>query len=89
MRIDKNIYKQYIAVLEEELVPALGCTEPTCIAYAAALTAGCLGGMPDHLVVESSGNIIKNVKGAVVPNSGGLKGLEAAACWGRLEVIRN
>ena len=54
MRIDKNIYKQYIAVLEEELVPALGCTEPTCIAYAAALTAGCLGGMPDHLVVESS-----------------------------------
>ena len=82
MRIDKNIYKQYIAVLEEELVPALGCTEPTCIAYAAALTAGCLGGMPDHLVVESSGNIIKNVKGAVVPNSGGLKGIEAAAVLG-------
>ena len=82
MRIDKNIYKQYIAVLEEELVPALGCTEPTCIAYAAALTARCLGGMPDHLVVESSGNIIKNVKGAVVPNSGGLKGLEAAAVLG-------
>ena len=57
--------------------------------HAAALTAGCLGGMPDHLVVESSGNIIKNVKGAVVPNSGGLKGIEAAAVLGRLEVIRN
>lgn len=82
MNTDKETYQAYTAILSEELIPALGCTEPVCVAYAAALAAECLGGIPDHMVVESSGNIIKNVKGAVVPNSGGLKGIEAAAVLG-------
>lgn len=75
-------YEQYLKILSEELVPALGCTEPICIAYAAAMAAETLGCRPERMVVEASGNIIKNVKGAVVPGSGGLKGIEAAAILG-------
>lgn len=75
-------YEQYLKILSEELVPALGCTEPICVAFAASLAARTLGCRPEGMTVEASGNIIKNVKGAVVPGSGGLKGIEAAAILG-------
>ena len=68
--------------MESELVPALGCTEPIALAYAAAKAKEVLGKMPDHITMRCSGNIIKNVKGVKVPNSGGMKGVEAAAVLG-------
>ena len=75
-------YSTYIRILKEELVPAMGCTEPIAIAYCAARTRDLLGGLPDSCVVEASGNIIKNVKSVVVPNADGLRGIEAAAAAG-------
>lgn len=75
-------YSAYISILEEELVPAMGCTEPIAIAYGAAKGREVLGELPDEVVVEASGNIIKNVKSVVVPNTGGLHGIEAAAVAG-------
>lgn len=75
-------YDAYIRILEEELVPAMGCTEPIAIAYGAAKGREVLGALPDQVVVEASGNIIKNVKSVVVPNTGGLHGIEAAAAAG-------
>lgn len=78
-----QIYEQeYINVLHRELVPALGCTEPIAIAYAAAKVREVLGCFPEHLEIRCSGNIIKNVKAVVVPNSNGLRGVEAAAVLG-------
>ena len=67
-------YAAYLEILEEELVPAMGCTEPIAIAFAAAKGRALLGALPDQVVVEASGNIIKNVKSVVVPNTGGLRG---------------
>lgn len=75
-------YSAYIQILKEELVPAMGCTEPIAIAYGAAKGRELLGELPDEVVVEASGNIIKNVKSVVVPNTGGLHGIEAAAAAG-------
>jgi len=75
-------YEQYIAILEEELIPAMGCTEPIAVALAAAKAREALGVMPERCTVEVSGNIIKNVKAVTVPNTGGLKGIEAAAAAG-------
>ena len=75
-------YKNYTAILAEELVPAMGCTEPIAIAYAAAKACSVLGEKPSHLHVSCSGNIIKNVKGVIVPHSGGQKGIEVAAILG-------
>lgn len=75
-------YRAYIKILEEELVPAMGCTEPIAIAYGAAKGREMLGALPDEVLVEASGNIIKNVKSVVVPNTGGLHGIEAAAAAG-------
>lgn len=80
--MDKNIYDNYISILKSELIPALGCTEPIAIAFAGAKVREVLGAMPDYIEVKSSGNIIKNVKGVTVPNSGGLKGIEVAATLG-------
>ena len=77
-----KLYKAYLDILHEELVPAMGCTEPIAIAYAAARAREVLGRQPDRVLVEASDNIIKNVKSVVVPNTGGLKGLEAAAVAG-------
>ena len=77
--MDINVYNSYLDILREELVPAMGCTEPIAIAYAAALARDTLGKMPDKTVLTVSGNIIKNVKSVVVPNTGGRKGLRAAA----------
>ena len=74
--------KELIDLLYSELVPALGCTEPIAIAYAAAKARQVLGQMPEHIDIRCSGNIIKNVKGVLVPNSGGMKGVGAAAVLG-------
>lgn len=90
-------YSGYIRILKEELLPAMGCTEPIAIAYATAKAAAVLGERPDRLLVEVSGNIIKNVKSVVVPHTGGLRGIPAAAAAGavagdadaELEVISN
>ena len=75
-------YDSYVQILEEELVPAMGCTEPISIALAAAKAREALGMMPERCRVEVSGNIIKNVKAVTVPNTGGLKGIEASAAAG-------
>ena len=75
-------YQQCLRILEEELVPAMGCTEPIAVAYCGALARRTLGALPDRVVVEASGNIIKNVKSVVVPNTGGLRGIPAAAAAG-------
>ena len=72
-------YRHFVQILREELVPAMGCTEPIAIAYGAAKAREVLGRLPERILVEASGNIIKNVKSVVVPNTGGLKGIEAAA----------
>lgn len=75
-------YEMYVNILKEELVPAMGCTEPIALAYCAAKARETLGCMPDRCLVEASGNIIKNVKSVIVPNTDGLKGIEAAAAAG-------
>ena len=80
--ISQELYNNYTAILREELVPAMGCTEPIAIAYASAKACSVLGEAFTHLHVSCSGNIIKNVKGVIVPNSGGQKGIEAAAILG-------
>lgn len=80
--MDKQLYRNYVKILEHELVPALGCTEPIAIAYAAAKAREVLGEMPASVEVCCSGNIIKNVKGVTVPNSNGLKGIDVAATLG-------
>ncbi len=72
----------YIQILEEELIPALGCTEPIAIAFGAARARKILGAVPEKLIVECSGNIIKNVKGVTVPNADGMKGVAVAAILG-------
>lgn len=80
--MDSRIYNNYLKILHSELIPAMGCTEPIAIAFAAAKLSEVLGGMPEQMTANCSGNIIKNVKGVVVPNSGGLRGVEAAAVLG-------
>ena len=80
--ISRDVYDNYISILRDELVPAMGCTEPIAIAYAAAKARSVLGEKVSRLHVSCSGNIIKNVKGVIVPNSGGQKGIEAAAILG-------
>ena len=84
-------YAAYVQTLKEELVPAMGCTEPIALAYGAARARVVLGEMPDRVVVGASGSIIKNVKSVIVPNTDHLKGIPAAAAAGdadkELEVI--
>ena len=88
-------YGSYVQILKEELVPAMGCTEPIALAYGAAKAREVLGTMPDRVVIGASGSIIKNVKSVIVPNTNGLKGIPAAATAGivagksekKLEVI--
>lgn len=74
--------ENYLSVLNRELIPALGCTEPVAIAYAAAKARSVLGQFPERMVIRCSGNIIKNVKGVTVPNSNGLRGVDVAAVLG-------
>ena len=88
-------YEAYVQILKEELIPAFGCTEPIALAYAAAIAARELGKCPTQVSVKVSGNIIKNVKSVIVPNTGGMNGIEAAVAAGivagkpekKLEVI--
>ena len=75
-------YAAYVQTLKEELVPAMGCTEPIALAYGAARARVVLGEMPDRVVVGASGSIIKNVKSVIVPNTDHLKGIPAAAAAG-------
>ena len=78
------IYQTYVKILERELVCAMGCTEPIALAYCAAKARSVLGTIPDRIKVEASGNIIKNVKSVIVPNTGGRYGIETAAAIGAL-----
>jgi len=82
--MDKKQYDNYVKILRSELIPAMGCTEPIAIAYAAAKARQVLGVMPERMVARCSGNIIKNVKGVNVPNAGGQKGVQVAAILGAL-----
>lgn len=93
----QSFCEEYIKILKEELVPALGCTEPIAIAYGAAKARATLGQMPERMVVRCSGNIVKNVKAVVVPHTGNLRGIETSAILGvvggnpekNLEVLEN
>ena len=97
MQRGDQLYQQYINILKEELRPAMGCTEPIALAYAGAKARQILGKQPDKVRLFVSGNIIKNVKSVVVPNTGGLHGMAAALCAGivagdadkELQVISN
>ena len=84
MEKTSKTYQAYIEILKRELVPAMGCTEPIAIAYCAAKAREALGKLPDKITVAASGNIIKNVKSVIVPNTDGRKGIEAAAAIGVL-----
>ena len=77
-----NHYETYLQILRAELVPALGCTEPIAIAYAAAVARRVLGEMPKRIIAACSSNIIKNVKSVIVPTTGDLRGIEASAILG-------
>ena len=78
------VYQTYLKILKRELISAMGCTEPVALAYCAAVARAALGSLPDRIIVEASGNIIKNVKSVVVPNTGGQRGIPAAVCIGVL-----
>jgi len=78
------MYNEFVEALKRELVPAMGCTEPIAIAYAGAVARRELGAVPQHITVRCSGNIIKNVKGVVVPTTGDMKGIETSAVLGSL-----
>ena len=80
--MEKTLYTAYVRILEEELRPAMGCTEPIAVAYAAALARKTLGQLPERADIRVSANIIKNVKSVVVPHTGGLRGIGAAAAAG-------
>ena len=82
MKREDEKYQAYVQILKEELVPAMGCTEPIALAYAAAKAREVLGEIPDEGKVEASGSIIKNVKSVIVPNTNHLKGIPAAATAG-------
>lgn len=80
--MNERKYQGYISVLREELLPAMGCTEPIAVAYASSLAREALGALPERVDISVSGNILKNVKSVIVPNTGGLKGVAAAAAAG-------
>lgn len=94
--MEQKRYEQMIALLNQELVPALGCTEPIAIAYAAAKAREVLGAMPEHMIAKCSGNIVKNVKGVIVPSTKNMRGIETSAVLGavggnagaKLEVLK-
>ena len=97
MTMDAALYQTYVRILHEELVPAMGCTEPIAIAYAGALARKTLERLPERIELTVSGNIIKNVKSVIVPHTGGRKGIPVAVAAGvrvgdadaQLEVLAN
>jgi L-cysteine desulfidase len=80
--MDASLENACLAILKEELIPATGCTEPIAIAYCAAKVRELLGALPTRIDAVVSGNILKNVKSVIVPNTGGLKGIQAAVAAG-------
>lgn len=80
--MNQDAINNCVTILQEELLPAMGCTEPIAVAYAAAKAREALGCFPQHVTVFCSGNIVKNVKSVTVPNSNGLRGIDAAATLG-------
>lgn len=82
--LDKKIERDFLAILAEELVPAMGCTEPIALAYACAKAREVLGAAPERIIAKCSGNIIKNVRCVSIPNSGGMTGIEPACVLGAL-----
>ena len=84
MNEEDSLYSIYVQILKEELVMAMGCTEPIAISYACAKATQVLDHLPDRIVVKASGSIIKNVKSVIVPHTNGLKGIEVAAAAGAL-----
>ena len=76
--------KEYLSILKEELIPAMGCTEPIALAYAAAVARKILGKEPEHILASCSGNMIKNVRCVTIPNSGGMTGIETACVLGAI-----
>lgn len=97
MNRQDSLYSIYVQILKEELVMAMGCTEPIAISYAAAKATNLLGHQPQRILIKASGSIIKNVKSVIVPHTNGLKGIEVAAAAGalygkadqKLEVLSN
>lgn len=95
MSVNENTYKQYIQILKEELIPAMGCTEPIAIAYLSSYARDVLGCEPDRITLEVSGNVLKNVKSVIVPNTSKKRGIQVACAIGvisgktdlKLEVI--
>jgi len=82
MERNSAIYQTYVKILQRELLPVMGCTEPIAIAFCAAKAREVLGLLPERVLLEASGNVIKNVKSVIIPHTGGKKGLEAAAAIG-------
>lgn len=80
--VSNEIYQNYIGILKEEMIPAMGCTEPIALAYGAARAREVLGKEPERIVARCSGNIVKNVRCVIIPNSGGLTGIEAGVVLG-------
>lgn len=80
--MNKQLQEEYLAIIKEELIPAMGCTEPIALAYAAAKGREALGCEPEKITAKCSGNMIKNVRCVTIPNSGGMTGIEAACVLG-------
>lgn len=80
--VSNEVYQNYIGILKEEMIPAMGCTEPIALAYGAARAREVLGKEPERIVAHCSGNIVKNVRCVIIPNSGGLTGIEAGVVLG-------
>ena len=84
MEFEQIKYQNYVRILNEELIPAMGCTEPIAIAYCGSLVRDHLGNIPNKVIINVSGNIIKNVKSVTVPNTLGLCGIDTACAVGIL-----
>ena len=82
MQRKDSLYQNFVRILEEELQPAMGCSEPIALAYAAAKVREALGKRPERMKVALSGNLMKNVKSVIVPNTGGLRGIETSVAAG-------